>query len=89
MGDWCGPASDLSAGHRQAPNEKKTGARYRKITDCARRNKGEKKKILFTGNVCAYLTGLLMGEPKPAVDFPLHRRGVPGRESSKAEYRQK
>jgi hypothetical protein len=40
------------AEQRPTPHEKKTGARYRKITDRARREK-EKKKILFTGNVCA------------------------------------
>jgi len=62
--DWCGPASDLSAGHRQAPHEKKTGARNRKITACARRKEGGKKKMLFHGNVCAYLTCLLIGDPR-------------------------
>ncbi len=45
-------ALSLRLSMRPTPHEKKTGARYRKITDCARREK-EKKKILFTGNVCA------------------------------------
>ena len=44
-------SKDLAPNH--APNEKKTGARYRKITDCASKKKKGKKKILFTGNVCA------------------------------------
>jgi hypothetical protein len=37
----------------QAPHEKKTGARYRKITACARRGKGKRRKFFFTANVCA------------------------------------
>ena len=45
------------------PSEKKTGARYRKITAWARRKRGGKNKILFTGNVCAYLTCRLMSDP--------------------------
>ncbi len=43
--------------------ETKTGARYRKIaTDARRRKEGKKKKILFTGKLCVYLTCRLMGD---------------------------
>ena len=41
------PLSHLSLAQRErpTPNEKKTGTRYRKITDCARRKKGERRKF--------------------------------------------
>ena len=35
----------FGADQRPTPNEKKTGTRYRKITDCARRKKGERRKF--------------------------------------------
>jgi len=60
--------SDLSAGHRQAPHEKKTGARNRKITDRARRETRGKEENSFHGKCLCPLdlpaNGCrLMGDP--------------------------
>ena len=47
---------------RPRPNEKKTGARYRKITDFARRKKGKEENSFHRKRLCL-LTCLLMGDP--------------------------
>ena len=67
----------FGADQRPTPNEKKTGTRYRKITDCARRKKGERRKFFseetsvpldLPANGC-----LLMGDP-----FALEIRAIGG-----------
>ena len=39
------PKAETGADQRPTPHEKKTGARYRKITRCVRRKKGERRKF--------------------------------------------
>jgi hypothetical protein len=53
---------------RPRPNEKKTGARYRKITDFARRKKGKEENSFHRKRLCL-LTCLLMGDPDPDDPF--------------------
>jgi hypothetical protein len=55
------PKAETGADQRPTPHEKKTGARYRKITDCARREKGKEENSFHRKGLC-FLICLLMGD---------------------------
>src|SRR6266705_828259 len=66
MGDWCGPKSDT--------DRLKTGARNLRRSNTNELIQREKKKILLRRNVCAYLTGRLMGDPTTPSKITTHHR---------------